>query len=247
MKKFLLFLIIVIVAAVTAVYSYMDIIIKRGIEKYGPEVLGVGVHVGSVSVALERGFFSIDDLKIANPSGFTQPNIFEIGSVKVALDFKSLFKPVVKIQDVSINQPVIIYEVGPDGDNMQAFKSRVSNSSFSSSSGEGAAKHQKKFSVDSFNITGTKMTASLSNLAQKSIELQDIHLTNIGAEGGVTADQFANEVVREIANEVAKANIKLILENVGQDFKKSVQDMKDNSTQMLNDTMNKMFNNKETK
>jgi protein gp37 len=246
MKKFLLFLIIIIVAAVTAVYSYMDVIIKRGIEKYGPEVLGVGVYVGSVSVALERGFFSIDDLKIANPSGFTQPNILEVGSVKVGVDFKSFFKPIVKIHEVTINQPVIVYEVGPDGDNMQVFKKRVGGSS-SNSSGENNAKHEKRFSVDSFNIVGTKMTASLSNLAKKSIDLQDIHLTNIGTEGGVTADQLANEVVRELANEVAKANIKLILENVGQDFKKSVQDIKDNSTQMLNDTMNKMFNSDEKK
>lgn len=242
MKKFLLFILVVIIASVVAVYSYLDIMIKRGIETYAPQALGVGVSVGSVSVALESGYFSISNFKVHNPEGFTQPNIFEMDSIKVRVDFKSIFQPVVHIYDVTITKPVVVYELGEDGDNVKAFKNRVGNSSVGVV--EGSAKPTKKIQIDSFNIKGTKMTASLSNLANKSIDLEDIHISGIGADGGATPDQVADIVTREIANEIAKANIKLILENFGDDIKKSVKDIQDKSTEILNDTMNKVFNKK---
>ena len=53
---------------------------KNGIERYGTDVCGTKVTVGSVDISLKSGRGTIHDLRVANPDGFSHDSVVKFGA-----------------------------------------------------------------------------------------------------------------------------------------------------------------------
>jgi hypothetical protein len=71
-------------------YNSIDSIVKNGIERYGTDVCGTKVSVGSVDISLKSGTGTIHDLRVANPDGFSHDSAVVLGGATLVLDIGSL-------------------------------------------------------------------------------------------------------------------------------------------------------------
>src|SRR5690242_3018273 len=94
-------------------YASRDALIKRAIERFGPELTGVSVKVGSVKLEPLDGRGAIRGLSVGNPSGYKTPHALSLGEMRLAVDPASLTSDVVHIREISLEAPSITYERGP--------------------------------------------------------------------------------------------------------------------------------------
>ncbi len=215
-KKALMLIAMLLIVAIVGVYSYFDIMVKRAIEIYGSDILGVKVLVGDVSTSLKSGTISIGGIHIANPPGFRGGVMFEMEHVRMTLDIRSLISPVVRIYDIHVKRPALVYEFGPYGDNISVFKSYVHSHDVHASKGSLAKNStKKKVIISSFRIENGHATASLAQLAIKSVILPNIYLSNIGAaQGGVSFEQAATEIADEVVRVIKQMKLNSILKHL---------------------------------
>src|SRR5581483_1102710 len=83
------FLVIVVAAAAAGawwLYASRDALVKRAIERYGPQVTGVSVKVKDVKIEPLDGSGAISGLELGNPKGFSAPHSLTLGEVRLAVD-----------------------------------------------------------------------------------------------------------------------------------------------------------------
>jgi hypothetical protein len=109
MKKLLIIaavvLLVVIVGVGVYLYNSIDTIVKAAIEKYGSEITGTKVSVGSVDISLKTGRGTIRDVEVHNPKGFSSGVVFRLGEITVDIDVASLNKDPVVVERVTILAP----------------------------------------------------------------------------------------------------------------------------------------------
>src|SRR5690349_24815301 len=96
-------------------YASRDALIKRAIERFGPELTGVSVKVGSVKLEPLDGTGAITRLEVGNPKGYKAPQALSLGEMRLALEPASLTADVVHVKELSLEAPSITYERGPGG------------------------------------------------------------------------------------------------------------------------------------
>lgn len=215
MKKLLV--IVVVVLAVIAgaaywAYNSLDLIVRVAIEHYAPEIAGVPVKVRSVDISARDGQGTVRGLEIGNPPGFAAPKAASVGELRVALDPATVTEPIVRILSLTVDAPLITYERGDHGTNLEAIQKNIrrhiDQSGGPSESRPAEAKHgRRKFIVDRLTIQGGRVT--MTNPALKgqgiSFNLPDIELHAVGErQGGLTASEIGNVVATELEARIAQ-------------------------------------------
>ncbi len=219
MKKVLLFLLLLIVSLIIGVYSYLDFIAEKAIEKYGLQALDVPVTVGKISVKLQEGKFTFKNVKIKNPEGFKYQNAIEIGQISSQVDLRSIFDKVIVIHSIAIEHPIIFYEVGPNGDNIKQLKQNTAASKSEAAikpAGKTSKESEpKKVIISKLFINKSKVTAVVENVTEKSLTLPDIYIQNIGKDSkGVTVENAIDQVLRELTKAISKVNIQSLINDL---------------------------------
>src|SRR2546421_13106831 len=65
-------------------YASRDALIKRAIERYGPELTGVSVKVKAVKLEPVEGRGAISGIEVGNPRGFSAPHSVTLGEIRLA-------------------------------------------------------------------------------------------------------------------------------------------------------------------
>ena len=102
---------IVIAGLFVYLYNSIDSIVKNGIERYGTDVCGTKVTVGSVDISLKSGRGTIHNLRVANPDGFSHESAVSLGDATVAIDIGSLNRDPLVITGIRVKAPVVSAEV----------------------------------------------------------------------------------------------------------------------------------------
>ena len=198
------------------VYNSLDVIVKVALEHYGPDVAGVSVTVGSVSISPRDGRGSLKGVEIGNPAGFSAPRAARLGEVSVALDPATMTvrAPIVIVHDITIESPAITYERGKGGTNLDAIQGNiaayVSRSAPLSPGGDGSAPvadARHRFVIEKLAIRGARVTMTTAGLKGQGIsfDIPDIELTDVGkARGGVTASEVANLVASTLISRISQ-------------------------------------------
>lgn len=224
MKKLLLaFLAIAVVLAAGAYWAYhsLDLIVRVAVEHYAPQVAGVPVRVGSVDISTADGRGVVRNLEIGNPSGFTAPSAARVGEIRVVLDPATVTGPVVRIRELTVQSPVITYERGDHGTNLDAIRKNIdgyiaSSGGPSESRPAEAKPGRRKFVVDRLSILGGRVTMTNRALHGQGINfnLPDIELSGVGErQGGVTASEIGRIVTAELEARIAQrvlTNVELL-------------------------------------
>lgn len=225
-------LLVIVAGGAYYLLSNLDGLIKNAMEKYGTEATQAEVKVGGVKIGLRDGSGQITNVSIGNPKGFSSPEAFTLGEVKLVIDPASVTKDVIHIKEVVIDKPLVTYEPNmAGGSNLQTIQKNVaayagkmgggSGSSAPASSSGGQA--EKKLIIDRVTIQGGRVSVKHQALAQANqnvyAELPAINLRDIGkAKGGATPAEVSNEIIGAISQQAAKAaasNLGNVLQGLG--------------------------------
>jgi uncharacterized protein involved in outer membrane biogenesis len=216
MKKSRFFLVIVLVfilfiaGAVIYVLTNLNSIVKQAIEKYGAEATKTAVSVSSVDIKLSTGQGSIGGLQVANPQGFTTPDIFKLGNIIAKIDVRSVTKTPIVIQDIRITGPEVFYEMDKSGaTNLDALQKNLE-------SGEGTTRKEPveqkngekkiRLFIRKLVLEKGRVEARIAALGDKPIilDLPRLELSDIGKNGGATPAEVAKTVATALAEETAR-------------------------------------------
>jgi len=176
------------------VWSNLDGIVKDSIQTYGSQAVHTEVRVAGVKLELEAGKASITGLTVANPTGFTDPNIFELGNIMTKIDITSVRQNPVIIDEIIISAPVVVYEINKSGlSNVDVLKQQLGISAKKSST-TASNDSELKMIIRKLVVKGSKAKVRIAALgnAVQSVNLPRIQLTNVGKKsGGASAAEVA--------------------------------------------------------
>ena len=170
-------------------YASRDALLKRALERFGPEITGVSVSVSRVRLDPAGGKGSIGGLEVGNPAGYKAPTSIALGEIRLAIDYSTITSDVVHVKELLIDAPVVTYERGPGGDNLSVIQKTIG-----ARVGGGAKKSGdagKKFIIDSLRIQNAKLRYSDT----VTLPMPDLHLRDVGKQSrGASADEVVNTV-----------------------------------------------------
>lgn len=233
MKKVLIgvaALLVVIVGAVVYVWTNLDAIVKDAIQTYGSEATKTAVRVDTVKLKLADGKAKIKGLTVANPPGFTDPNIFSLGEISTKIDITSLNKNPIIIDKILIKAPAVVYEINKAGvANADVLKKNigVGSGSGSSASGDTASSggEELKMIIHRIVVEGTSAKVRIAALGkEQSITLPKIIMTDVGKKSaGATAievaKQLSDKMLGNLKGSVTKIGVNRYLGKSADDIK----------------------------
>ena len=205
-------------AAIAVVLAYfllsnLDDIIKRVVEDVGSQVTGTDVTLESAHLDLQTGRGSLSGLMIANPpaSGYTSAYAFQLDNIVLGVDLESLSGPVIVVTEVTVDGARLIAEQKGEKTNLTELLDNIEASSKkidteSGQSEDEAATSDVRLMLEKFAFINTSATFITEELGEKSLQLPDVHRSNIGdKETGLTPDQVANELLHTVIKQVTRA------------------------------------------
>jgi len=205
MKKALvvvLFLIAILVGLVAAVLFSLGAILKAGVEKGAPMVMGVNAEVAKAKLSPFSGEGRVEGLVIHNPEGFKSPSAVKADKIELSLEPKSLFSDKVHIRSLKLVGPEITLEGNPKNNNLTVILKRLESLSESGEDSEESEESPgKKLQIDDLLIAGARLNVILKPLGDQliSVELPDIRLRELGAgPEGVAAAGVIRDILKSI-------------------------------------------------
>lgn len=234
-------LVVVSVVAVLGVLN-LDKGLKTAIETLGPEYTKANVELASVDLSLQTGEGTLKGLMVGNPEGFKTKNAFALGEISVGVDTSTITDAVIVIDKINLLKPVITYETGADGSNLEQLIKNVTEAAEGSDSGSetteaNSNEEEVKLIIKDLQITGGKIQYNNALLGEKFIEfpLPDIRLKNLGQDsGGVTSVDVVKQIMLEINNGVASA---ILGAGAVKDIENQVQDQIKNKASEVGDKL----------
>jgi len=212
MKKWLVRIVIAVVilliVAVVAVGLFLDSGIKKGVERFGPELTKVSIKLDSVSLSLLSGGGKIKGLEVGNPEGYSAPTAIKLDSASPSLKPGSLLSDKIVIKSIVVEAPDIYIAGTPTKnnltkilDNIEAATGGGKDATATTTSGKPA----KKLQVDEFVLTGLKVNYSPPGFSGQVFPLKvpDIKFTDLGTgPDGITAGELTKRVVSELTSRI---------------------------------------------
>jgi hypothetical protein len=219
MKKIFLFLAILVVAAVVAIYflgsSALNKGIKTGVEKFGPEVTQTSVRLDEVNLSILSGNGTLTGLYVGNPDGYKSENIFALGQIVVDIDTSSAFSDKIVINKIIIKKPEISYEKTLMNSNIKELMKNIE--AFTGSADETAAESEQAVAAEDGSAKqvvikqliiedGTVYVGLMG--AGMTVPLPRIEMNDIGEDGNKKSmpeiiDLILTEVLQSIGPAIA--------------------------------------------
>ncbi|PIP85138.1 MAG: hypothetical protein CO113_11540 [Elusimicrobia bacterium CG_4_9_14_3_um_filter_62_55] len=187
--------------------------VKSAVEGFAPRVVGAPVTLKAVRLSPFSGKGELRGFVVGNPPGFTTPSAFELDTVRIAIDPKSLLSQVIVIDAIYIEGPRVTYEAGLKGSNIAAILANVEKFTgpAAADSGKTAETPLKpvKVRIKRFDFLHGELRLGMkSTLLQGqslSAPLPALMLRDIGGKEGTTPDQAAKTVLKPLLASVIGA------------------------------------------
>ena len=177
--------------------------IEAGAEALLSEAAGAGVTIESIETSLSTGEMTIRGLAVRNPEGFRTEHALEAGEVRVAMELATVFKDTVVVREITVEKPLLTYELGPEGSNLEAIRRNAESfagSGFGADGGPRGDTPAKRLLIENLYVRDGKVAASAVFLEGRSwqVPFPDLHLEHISfGEGGgaAAAEGIVDEVI----------------------------------------------------
>lgn len=251
MKKIIVGLFLIVVIAIGAVSYYvfanLDAIVEAAIEKYGSEATKTTVSVDRVKINLKDGAGAIYGITVGNPGGFGDPNVFSLGEVSTKIDYESVSKKIIIIDDISVLSPQVFFEMNKDKKtNLNVLKENImsgqSASPASKEKSSPASGEQPKLIIRHVRFAEGNIQAKVVPLNNKTynLKLPTIDMKDLGAPDGAPPDVIAKQIINKLTDQ-AKAAIKK------QGIDKEIEQLKAKAQQKIDEEKAKLKSQADTK
>ena len=206
----IIILVIAIAGAVFYVFSNLDAIVKAAIEEYGSEAVKTSVHVNDVAIRLTEGAATISGLTIANPDGFSLPQAFTLGDIKVDINLEKTSKELIAVDAIHIVAPQVFYEINADRngnlnmlkDNLALSDSASTGTSAGTEPAKGSAGAPIRLDIARFDFKDAVLHAKVVPLKDKTYDLKLPTLVLTDLSG--TPEQIARQVLDRLIDHAKK-------------------------------------------
>ncbi|MBL4602057.1 MAG: hypothetical protein JKY84_04895, partial [Emcibacteraceae bacterium] len=158
MKKLFIGLLVIVAIGAGGLYylsSNAGDMIRDGVVTYVPPVIGAEVKLAKVDLDPANGAASLSGLVIGNPEGFKSEHAFKIDNMSLKLDIASLTSDVIHINEIRLDAPDMIYEIGTKGNNISKIQQNVDD--YVAGLGLESSEGELKYIIDHVYINGTKV------------------------------------------------------------------------------------------
>ncbi len=228
MKKALIviaIIIVLIVIALVLLFSNLNSLVAKAIEKHGSEVTQTSVSVSGVDISLREGRGTIKGLTVASPEGFDARDAFTLEDITLDIDIASMREEPIVIEEIRIQAPVVNAEITEKGaSNIDQLRKNVQAGAVKTAEAEGESGSQptririKQFVFEKGSI---EVDATALGIEKRTIVLPEIRLSDVGGVNGAPPDEIAKiiltAVAKNVASEIADSQLEgLIKDKLGE-------------------------------
>jgi len=202
----------------------------------------VDVELADADLSLFSGSGDLHGLRLGNPEGYTTPSAMEVGSASLSVKPASLLADKIVVRHIRLESPVITFEGGLKGNNLNDIVKNVREQLPKTSEkpdDKEAEALSRKLQVDEFLVTGGKVKVSIPDLGgeTKTLNMPDIRLTDLGSgPEGITAGELTDRLLREIY----RATLRAVAESGGglkEIGMAALEDLKDAAMEKLKESI----------
>jgi hypothetical protein len=197
-------LLIIIAGVSVYLYNSLDSIVKNGIERFGTEITGTKVSVGSVDISLRSGKGTIRNFRVANPDGFSHDNALEFDEVTLALNVSSLNRDPIVIDEIRVKAPLVNAELDEKySSNVLVIRDHAQRhrvGSTPTAKGKEDGGFEKHFVVRKFVMEQglVKGDATRAGGGKREFPLPPVELDNIGGERGARPEAIGRAMTAAV-------------------------------------------------
>jgi hypothetical protein len=198
------------------IYFNLNHLAQEAIEQYGAKALKTKVTVGRVSLSPFTGNGSIQNLRVANPSGFSNNDAIVIGTFHVTLDISTMMKPVIQIQNITMEDSIIRVEFKKVllENNIQTLLNHVNQNKKSMSSEDPPGAQGSRLVINQLLFTRGAIVTSSTAPGEINIPIHNILLKKIGENSnGATIAEILPQILTPILESILQ-NSNVILKNI---------------------------------
>jgi len=199
MKKLIsvMFVLLVIVAGgAFLLLGNLDSIAKRVIERAGTETMGSAVRVGSVSIDLRGGTATINNLRVANPRGFSNQDMLRFEQLHADIDIRSLNSDIIRINRITTTEPYVLYELEGNRANLDVVRERLARPTADTPPDPDSEIVMSIGEIRVDNISGRLQADRLPRPVD--VNLGSVHLENMEGTPGIIALQIARPLISQV-------------------------------------------------
>ena len=223
-------LVLVLALLAGTIPLWVDPVVRNMVEKNALSLLGVPVSVEKVSLNPYTGRMRLKGVAVGNPENYSQNNMFSLEEMCIHVSMRSLVggqdSPII-FHSVAITNATVLYETGvfkasnfdallattgAQGEARESDRTKVSSPSRT-------PKEPRKVIIRDFTFVGGKVRCRLGGVTA-TLSIADIHKTNLGDKGGLTALEITKIIFSSIGGSIANA-VKSVGTGIGDLFKSS--------------------------
>jgi len=208
---------LVVGALVVFVLNNINDIVKEVIETKGPEVTQTLVKLGNVDIKLTDGRGELNQLRIANPEGFSSPNLITAGTIALQVEPRSVAEPVIVLNEVTIDGiKVTVEQKDLTYSNIQAMLDNIKRSTKALGGGSGEADSAKsgsdtKLMIEKLTFANSSIHIMTEKWGERTIELPSFSKANIGNKTtGLTPEQVTETILKSYLTTVKRSVVKQV-------------------------------------
>lgn len=223
---------------------FLGHVVQAGVNSFGPKLTKTKVELAGARISPFTGTGTLTGLFVGNPEGWNADRAFYLGKIHVDVEPFSVLGDHVVINEVSIDQPEFVYETKLVSSNIKDLLKNIEEftGGGTKTADTPTTKSGKpiKFVVKKFRITNAKATLGVGPAAIP-LPLPPINLDNLGvAEGGITPDQVAGAVMKQVLANIVTASAQALTKVGGTAGATAVESAKD-AAKKAGDGLKKLF------
>ena len=244
----ILFLTILTISLGLFLKIFLPDILKNQLITNGKLLLGTGFYISSVNIGLD-GSLNIKDIRIKNPSDFSQNNFLELENLSIKIKPETLFKETISVENVNFKNTDILVELNDKMQiNIAELSKRISTPKRTALEKKESSNFKKKFIIENFSIISPTLLLSSKKLSiSKNYKLPNIQIVDIGVkENGLPPEEIVTGFLARISDESEKYTLDLT-KNLKDYFSKKKQKLIDDISKeekklkgIANDVKNKL-------
>lgn len=202
LKWIALAVVLLVVVAVGAVVMNLNGIVRSAVEKGTTKSLELNTTLAGANIGLLSGDVSLSKLIIANPQGFTAPELLSLGKVSVDTSYGKVFGSPTSVDALVIEQPKLVLEFKGTQSNLKTVAEKLGSSPDSD---------PLKLIIDDLKVQGAQVEIRSDLLLKEPfvINVPDIELQQIGnADGnrnGEEVGRIVSQVITRLSIEAQKS------------------------------------------
>jgi hypothetical protein len=200
---------VIVVGSIIYTLTNIDSIVKSVVENVISKATGTKVTIGSVDISLSKGKATIRGLKIANPQGFSNDSMMDLGAITAQINYKTG-----AITNLHIEKPYFLLEQKGSETNFDVIQKHLSgpektHSSEPKESSSSAKEKGSIYQIDSFKINDAQISVSSIDTGKSAkVTIDSIQLDNLKG----TPDEICQQILLQITTQIIQSSAKELLQ-----------------------------------